>query len=1057
MNPMSTSDGVVDQVLGSAYQVVKYVASNMELLISLGESLDTLEPIYEDIKTVVSIKNQVVNVSDNMSIVAALAAIIPALTNIHNNMPALLKVSTNTDALVALSQNITQLLAVPGQVAEMLSSQDFKNSVVAATTGNITLSGLMSLDGKAIPVNGRVLVKDQTNPVENGIYLAKVTAWVRAADAVGTYLSTGNMVLVDGGDTQAGHIYRLATEGTITPGTTAQVWKDITPNASTLERGLARAATKEEVAAGSSTNLFVSPKELAEYAGLGEKNTLATVGNGTSLVKGKDGTTLQIKALAVGNGLSIVDEGDQVKLVSDVGEAPDLKLYARTSAGWVEIPESSGSLDLSGLDTAGQPITLSNVEVIALNTTQFSVDTGGIVALRQEFIDSLNGSGGGTSGVDSASNMGTGVGIFGSKLGTDLQFRSLKAGAGINIATQGAGEIVISSTVAAGEANTASSLGTGNSIVGTKNGVDLRFKSIKAGTNITISADTNELVISATDTGEVNTLQSKGTGTSLVGSKTGSALGVKSLKAGSNITITDTGDEVTINATSSGGGSGGVDVSGADVGNTPVVVADVSTLVFDPEDFELSGNASGMQASLRNGVVVRSVADVAVTGGKSLIFNDLGGNVRLRKLFAGSNVTIAEDATGKLTISSTGGSGGSGSALGVTGSDAQGNDVDYTDCRYLSIDGNAFELVLYDNDEPPIVGKEAYFQIRPSWITDVVANKLNVTNLDGAGASTSTLLSSAGLKFSNAFTIENDPADQGVIVKLANQSGGLTEVPHDNAEDSRKFVRGWNAWFTATTWDASLFHVGGAGLSKSLVSMDQAEENKLKIKGLLPGRGIELAGTAEENNVTIQFKEILAENLGYPTDYGTTFKVPCGGFGVVSAATELMSAFTANMFYAMPFYVHQPNALVDGFIYQIDATGKPTTGNLEISIGKYNEGNEQIDIIYFMSRPYVDEGAGLYTRPVAPDFEIAEPGLYWLIMRTTVNASGMKMLTLKNDLRYRDNSNVSRVMQQFDRYAVAAMESKSSSLDLGRPTVNFSSWDGVTVCPYVEVSFRYPV
>ena len=27
-----------------------------------------------------------------------------------------------------------------------------------------------------------------------------------------------------------------------------------------------------------------------------------------------------------------------------------------------------------------------------------------------------------------------------------------------------------------------------------------------------------------------------------------------------------------------------------------------------------------------------------------------------------------------------------------------------------------------------------------------------------------------------------------------------------------------------------------------------------------------------------------------------------------------------------------------------------------------------------------------------------------------VNASAMKMLTLKNDMRYRDNSNVSRVM-----------------------------------------------
>ena len=69
----------------------------------------------------------------------------------------------------------------------------------------------------------------------------------------------------------------------------------------------------------------------------------------------------------------------------------------------------------------------------------------------------------------------------------------------------------------------------------------------------------------------------------------------------------------------------------------------------------------------------------------------------------------------------------------------------------------------------------------------------------------------------------------------------------------------------------------------------------------------------------------------------------------------------------------------------------------------------------------------------------------------------MQMLTLKNDLRYRDNSNVSRVLQQFERYAVAAMESKSSSIDVGHPDVGYGSWSGVTVCPYLEVSIRYPL
>lgn len=40
MNPMAATDSQVDQIIGSAYQVIKYVAANMESLVILAESLD---------------------------------------------------------------------------------------------------------------------------------------------------------------------------------------------------------------------------------------------------------------------------------------------------------------------------------------------------------------------------------------------------------------------------------------------------------------------------------------------------------------------------------------------------------------------------------------------------------------------------------------------------------------------------------------------------------------------------------------------------------------------------------------------------------------------------------------------------------------------------------------------------------------------------------------------------------------------------------------------------------------------------------------------------------
>ena len=48
-----------------------------------------------------------------------------------------------------------------------------------------------------------------------------------------------------------------------------------------------------------------------------------------------------------------------------------------------------------------------------------------------------------------------------------------------------------------GEANTASNLGTGEGVFGTKVGVDLRFKSLIAGDNVTITSDSDEITVNA--------------------------------------------------------------------------------------------------------------------------------------------------------------------------------------------------------------------------------------------------------------------------------------------------------------------------------------------------------------------------------------------------------------------------------------------------------------------------------------------------------------------------------------------------------------------------------
>jgi hypothetical protein len=68
----------------------------------------------------------------------------------------------------------------------------------------------------------------------------------------------------------------------------------------------------------------------------------------------------------------------------------------------------------------------------------------------------------------------------------------LKAGVWAVVSTGGGG---------AGEANTASNLGAGAGVFSSKVGVDLRFKSLVAGSNVTITPGTNEITISASSGG----------------------------------------------------------------------------------------------------------------------------------------------------------------------------------------------------------------------------------------------------------------------------------------------------------------------------------------------------------------------------------------------------------------------------------------------------------------------------------------------------------------------------------------------------------------------------
>lgn len=100
---------------------------------------------------------------------------------------------------------------------------------------------------------------------------------------------------------------------------------------------------------------------------------------------------------------------------------------------------------------------------------------------------------------NTASNLGTGEGVFSSKSGVDLRFKSLIAGTNVSLSSTG-NDITINSIGGSGEINTASNLGTGESVFKQKTGVNLEFKSLTAGAGIALTGNANDVQIASTIT-----------------------------------------------------------------------------------------------------------------------------------------------------------------------------------------------------------------------------------------------------------------------------------------------------------------------------------------------------------------------------------------------------------------------------------------------------------------------------------------------------------------------------------------------------------------------------
>lgn len=247
--------------------------------------------------------------------------------------------SDKADALLgAMPTLVTELNNFVSEV----NTLSFKTACRAATTTNITLSGTQTIDGVNISSGDRVLVKNQNNQAENGIYTASASTWTRAADMDTAAEVAGSFVPITFGATQGGKIYYTtfnATGGVL--GTTAIPWNSLTDATITGVGTLA-------VANGGTGISSYSVGDLV-YASAATTLTKLTAAASGNVLKSGTAPSWGKVALAsdVSGTLPVANGGTGI--TATTGAVGNTFLASNGTGGWIEATLPGSSTGSSGI------------------------------------------------------------------------------------------------------------------------------------------------------------------------------------------------------------------------------------------------------------------------------------------------------------------------------------------------------------------------------------------------------------------------------------------------------------------------------------------------------------------------------------------------------------------------------------------------------------------------------------------------------------------------------------------------------------------------------------
>lgn len=269
-----------------------------------------------------------------------------------------------------------------------------KDSVKAATTANITLSGTQTIDAVAVVAGDRVLVKNQTASQNNGIYVVAAGSWSRAtdADAWGEIISA--YTFVEQGTVYGDTGWTCTADAGGTLGTTAMPWAQFS-GAADIVAGAGLTKTGVTLDIGQGAGILVGADDIALT---GQALALHNLGTSGIFVRTGAGTVAARSVAVSGSGISAAN-GDGVAgnptislttALSTVGgltPATDrFAYYTGAATAALGTITAAGRALNAGADATAQRNTLG-LDTMATQAASAVNITGGTIAAAVTFDD----------------------------------------------------------------------------------------------------------------------------------------------------------------------------------------------------------------------------------------------------------------------------------------------------------------------------------------------------------------------------------------------------------------------------------------------------------------------------------------------------------------------------------------------------------------------------------------------------------------------------------------------------------------------------------------------